>query len=217
MLTLLDDLGCEFQARVHMDATAAQGVIDRQGISKIRHLDVNALWLQEQLAREHAPISKVLGTKNGADLMTKNVAGPLMLEHCHRLMLEPREGRALKAAELQYLGRNARVARADEGMIAACERYAEGNRRDHWNSRGAEGKWIRIHSTPRRSLFTPCRVPRGPARPDLLDEQRTTEGTYADGSKFKIIDGWRQSGRAHRMLEQPWTGMTTFEISKTQN
>jgi hypothetical protein len=212
MLTLLDDLGCEFKARIHMDATAAQGVIDRQGISKIRHLDVNALWLQEQLAREYAPISKVLGTKNGADLMTKNVDGPLMLEHCKRLMLETREGRSLKAAELQSCGRPARVARAEDCMLAACERYAEGNRHDSWNSRGAEGRWVRIHSTPRRSLFTPCRVPRGPARPDLLDEHRVTEGTYADGTKFKIIDDWRQGGRAHRVLDQPWTGVTTFAV-----
>ena len=49
MLTLLDAFGSEYQARIHTDATAAQGVIDRQGISEIRHLDVNTLWLQEQV------------------------------------------------------------------------------------------------------------------------------------------------------------------------
>ena len=214
MITLLDDLGSEFQARIHMDATAAQGVIDRQGISKIRHLDVNALWLQEQLARERAPITKVLGTKNGADLMTKNVDGPLMTEHCKRLMLEPREGRSHKAAELQSFGKAARVARAGERTVATCEHYRDGNKEDHWNSRGAEGQWVRVHATPRRSLFTPCRVLRGPARPDLLGEHRTTVGVYEDGSKFRVVDEWRQAGRAHRLLEQPWTGMTTFEISK---
>ena len=213
LITLLDDLGCEFQARIHTDATAAQGVIDRQGTSKLRHLDVNALWLQGQLARERAPLTKVLGTKNGADLMTKNVEGPLLIEHCKRLMLEARDGRATKAAELQSCLHGVRAERAHDKMVAACERYSDGNRNDHWNSRGAEGKWTRVHSTPRRSLFTPCRVPRGPARPDLLDEHRTTEGTYADGSKFRIIDSWRQGGRAHRVLEQPWTGVTVLGSS----
>ena len=80
MITLLEDFGAEYSVRLHMDATAAQGVIDRQGISKIRHLDVNVLWLQEQLAWEKAPITKVLGTENVANLMTKNVEHPLDVE-----------------------------------------------------------------------------------------------------------------------------------------
>ena len=121
MLTLMGDFGCEYQCRIHTDATAAQGVIDRQGISKIRHLDVHTLWLQEQLARDYAPLTKVLGTKNGADLMTKNVDGTLLAEHCRRLMLEFREGRAVKAAELQTCTRRHRVDRAEDRMVAACE------------------------------------------------------------------------------------------------
>ena len=138
MLTLLDDVGSEYQARIHTDATAAQGVIDRQGISKIRHLDVNTLWLQEQLAREYAPLTKVQGAKNGADLMTKNVEGPLLLEHCRMLMLESREGRAGKAAELQSCLHGDRATRANDKMVAACERYASGNRNDNWQARGAD-------------------------------------------------------------------------------
>ena len=38
--TLLEDVGAHGKARLHIDATAAQGVVDRHGISKIRHLDV---------------------------------------------------------------------------------------------------------------------------------------------------------------------------------
>ena len=45
LITLMEDLGAEGTVRLHMDATAAQGVIDRHGISKIRHLDVNVLWI----------------------------------------------------------------------------------------------------------------------------------------------------------------------------
>ena len=210
LLTLLDDFGCDFTARLHMDATAAQGVIDRQGISKIRHLDVNVLWLQEQLAREYAPISKVLGTKNSADLMAKNVDGALRLDHCKRLMLESREGRSSKAAGLQSCSHTTRAERAEERMLAACERYSQGNRSDQWRSRGADGMWVRVHSTPRRSLFTPCRVPRGPARPDLLANIRRTEGVDAEGSKFIIEDDWRHGGNAHRVLNKPWTGTTVF-------
>ena len=42
-ISLAEDLGAEVFARLRMDATAAQGIIDRQGLSKVRHLDVNVL------------------------------------------------------------------------------------------------------------------------------------------------------------------------------
>ena len=255
LITLMEDLGADGTVRLHMDATAAQGVIDRRGISKIRHLDVNVLWIQEQLAREMAPISKVLGTENGADLMTKNVGADLIAKHCARLSLEFREGRATKAAGLQGLDRRdhdlagplslvsahppvgdllggkiggqmisegsagldhpadasaVRRDRAAERMTAACEHYSNGNRNDQWHVRGAGGSWVRVHNTPRRSLFTPCRVPRGPARPDLLSQVRRTVGTDANGQSFVIEDDWKDAGDAHRVLDLPWTGVTTF-------
>ena len=258
LITLMEDLGAEGTVRLHMDATAAQGVIDRHGISKIRHLDVNVLWIQEQLAREYAPISKVLGTENGADLMTKNVGADLIAKHCARLSLEFREGRSAKAAGLQCLDRRDsdlavplspvfahppvgvllggkiggrtiseglaglvspeetgverthRVERAAERMIAACEQYSSNNKGDQWHVRGAGGSWVRLHNTPRRSLFTPCRVPRGPARPDLLSQVRRTLGTDANGQSFIIEDDWKCADDAHRVLDLPWTGVTTF-------
>ena len=61
-MTFLEDPGTRGKARLHMDATAAQGVVDRHGIAKIRHLGVNMLWLREQLARDALPLSKALGT-----------------------------------------------------------------------------------------------------------------------------------------------------------
>ena len=171
---------------------------------------MNVLWLQEQLARERAPISKVLGTRNSADLMTKNVDGPLMLEHLKRLQLESREGRSAKAAGLQSCARGLRVERAAERQIAVCENYLEGSKIDHWSSRGANGMWTRVHSKPRSALFTPCRVARGPARPDLLDGYRVTKGIAANGEKFEIRDDWRDGRKSHRALDKPWVGITTF-------
>ena len=145
-----------------------------------------------------------------ADLMTKNVDAPLMIEHCRRLGVESREGRSTKASALQSCSRDERAARADERMLAACERYSDGNSSDYWRARGAGGVWTRVHATPRRSLFTPCRVPRGPSRPEILRAKRITEGVNASGEKFHIEDSWRDHDCAHRVLAQPWTGVTTF-------
>ena len=72
--TLLKDLGeTSSSIRMHVDATAAKGIIERKVLNKLRHIDLDVLWLQEQEARKLLPIHKVLGTENIADLMTKNL------------------------------------------------------------------------------------------------------------------------------------------------
>ena len=42
-----------------------------------------------------------------------------------------------------------------------------------------------------------------------------TEGVFDEsGEKFIIVDDWKNPKSAHRKLEGPWTGTTTFEIEK---
>ena len=48
MATLAKDMGKKVEIQLHIDALAAKGMIERKGLSKVRHLDVNVLWLQEQ-------------------------------------------------------------------------------------------------------------------------------------------------------------------------
>ena len=50
LITLFGDLGSNMEARLNLDATAAKGILERQGISKVRHIDVNVLWMQQQMA-----------------------------------------------------------------------------------------------------------------------------------------------------------------------
>ena len=45
------DMGSDVGITLELDATAAKGILDRQGIAKVRHIDVNCLWLQEQCAK----------------------------------------------------------------------------------------------------------------------------------------------------------------------
>ena len=66
---------------LHVDANAAQGIIDRHGLSKVRHLDVNMLWLQEHMIRDKVPLIKIPGPYHCADLMTKHVAADLIERH----------------------------------------------------------------------------------------------------------------------------------------
>ena len=42
------ELGWEYEPQVHSDAAASMGIAKRQGLRKIRHLDVKDLWVQAQ-------------------------------------------------------------------------------------------------------------------------------------------------------------------------
>ena len=40
MISLADDFGIELKIRLHVDASAALGILQRQGVGRVRHLDV---------------------------------------------------------------------------------------------------------------------------------------------------------------------------------
>ena len=214
-ISLSNDFGTDMYSRLHMDSTAARGIIDRQGLSKVRHLDVNLLWLQEQLARDRVPLLKVPGPENNADLMTKHLAEGMISKHAARMSLDFREGRSSKAANLQSVARVAkqdRQTKADEKLLSICENFQDGPGGDYWHTRGSDGVWVRVHATPRQALFTPAKVHRGPAHLDRLQCKRETVGVYDDGETFRLEDDWRITKQAHRILDKKWTGRTTFSV-----
>ena len=82
---------------------------------------------------------------------------------------------------------------------------------DSWDESGEHGRWVRVHRTPRRSLFTPHRVAGGPSASDCLSTKRVTKGTYIrSGISFEVIDDYSVEGDSHRMLEGAWLGITEF-------
>ena len=99
--TLLRDLGQhEPKVRMHLDATAARGIVERKGLSKVRHIDTDFPWLQEQAARRMLPLYKVPGTENVSDLMTKNMTAATILGYLQRMRLEYIEGMSDIAQQL---------------------------------------------------------------------------------------------------------------------
>ena len=53
------------------DSSAAKSFVGRRGLGKMRHLEIRDLWLQKEVGEGKVVVSKVLGTENPADLMTK--------------------------------------------------------------------------------------------------------------------------------------------------
>ena len=88
------DFGVHVDSLVLLDANAARGIIERKGLCKVRHLDTDHLWLQQQQARRLLPIQKVDGTTNIADLMTKHLNEANVGKYMTMLGCEFRDGRA---------------------------------------------------------------------------------------------------------------------------
>ena len=57
-VALADDLGIKLRVRLHIDAAAALGILERQGVGRVRHLDIDVLWLQEHPLRRVVEFTK---------------------------------------------------------------------------------------------------------------------------------------------------------------
>ena len=79
--TLREDLGESLSIVLQLDATAAKGILDRTGLAKVRHIDVNCLWLQKQRAKTLVPLVKILGEQKSADLITKHLTLLIIKRH----------------------------------------------------------------------------------------------------------------------------------------
>ena len=77
----LQDLGCSTKLMVCTDSSAAKGVASRKGLGKVRHVEVNQLWVQEKVGDGEVELKKVDGQSNLADALTKYVDGDSIMKH----------------------------------------------------------------------------------------------------------------------------------------
>ena len=112
ILSMMSDFRKTATIRMHVDASAALGVIQRQGIGKIRHLATSALWLQSQQLKRILKFHKILGAVNPADLFTKYVSRELMEQHIRNMSAEFRSGRAGATVQLHNVMRRLRQLKA---------------------------------------------------------------------------------------------------------
>ena len=69
--SVLEWLGYEVEWKLWFDSSAAKAMVLRDGIGKVKHLDVRALWLQAERAKNGLIVRQVAGEKNPSDLGTK--------------------------------------------------------------------------------------------------------------------------------------------------
>ncbi len=175
LISLARDFGIQLEGRVHTDASAALGIVSRQGLGKVRHLRVQYLWIQERVRKGDLAMKKVPGAENPADLLTKHLAAADMLRHTEDLCITLHNDRADAAPQLSGVSTVA----IDEG------RFLQEN-----------GLIIFEHERPRTTLMTPSRV-NGVAPLKALVAARRTRGVFIDnGEEFEIVDQWRAKASA---------------------
>ena len=68
---ILTFFGYSVHTVVATDSSAAKALALKQGVSRIRHLDTRALWIQDRVKSHNLVVCKRDGAKNPADLATK--------------------------------------------------------------------------------------------------------------------------------------------------
>ena len=197
LISLAGDFGLTIGAKIHCDANATLGIVNRQGLGKLRHLNVQYLWIQERVRNGDLSVTKVYGKENPADLMTKHLPALEMAKHSERINLETGTNRAETAPQLAYNLNN---------FEPTTQQRAKPETWQHTNN-----AVTMQHNKSRKDLYTPIGV-RGAPPLKSLATCRITNGEYIDdGSKFRIIDNWKSRNKS-KSLERRWIGSTTFLI-----
>ncbi len=91
MISLALDFGMYLDGKVHSDASAAIGMVNRTGAGKLRHVRVQYLWVQDKVRSGELGVVKVPGEENPVDLLTKHVDAHTLSRHVWRLGFEVTE------------------------------------------------------------------------------------------------------------------------------
>ena len=240
LMQLMQDFGESLSVTVQSDSTAAMAIVSREGLGRTRHIQVQYLWMQQEVAGGRVKVKKVDTKLNTADLLTKHLNADHLGEHLQTLGfrianvgkrdnilsltgggddwligLEDLEDRREELASLGLCDPNAdnRVPMGTgSSAVDVCE---DGTiRRDV--ARGllrrmtSRGYWIRVHKKLRRSAFTPMKVSRGPTSVDQVGEWRITLSRRCSDNSWTIRTDEWRRIDNPHEVTAPFCGFTAF-------
>ena len=116
------DFGESLHATVRTDSSAALAISQRVGLGKVRHIQVQYLWIQEKHADETLGMHKVKGELNPADMLTKGVPQEILNRHMRTTSLHPRGGMT------ENTGRQVGLIQLNGGVALESTRDSSGNK-----------------------------------------------------------------------------------------
>jgi len=166
-----------------MHADAAIGIVQRKGLNKLRHVELDVLWIQEQQARRLLPLRKVQGPRNPSGMMTKNVDQANIELYLDLLNLRFGTGRSDIAQQLHSMGENIDKARSkmESAKPISCKSVTDIHR-----SRTLHNIFASHPSAPvaelNRLRFENCRMPR----------------TEKEKAQYRHVHSWAKEGQDGR-------------------
>ena len=91
--SVLSDMGIETRIVINTDASAAKGIAPQKGLGKVRHIEVNQLWLQDKVGKGEIEVRKISGGSNIADALTKHVESDKIKRHIISIIVQVRNDR----------------------------------------------------------------------------------------------------------------------------
>ena len=58
--------GWNYEVRIQVDANATIGTLHRRGLGKLRHVEVQELWLQQEISKKKVFVTKIIGTESNS-------------------------------------------------------------------------------------------------------------------------------------------------------
>ena len=105
---MLEDLGIQTVIHMYTDSSAAKGIASRKGLGKVRHIEVNQLWLQDKVHSGNITLTTVTETKNYADILTKHASARVLEGHWQGLDHHIRKDRHSMMPTISVKGTSAR-------------------------------------------------------------------------------------------------------------
>ena len=68
---MMRDLGFALKPVLNLDAKASEHILHRQGIGKLKHIDVAYLWVQDEIRSQRLRVHRIRSEENVADLGRK--------------------------------------------------------------------------------------------------------------------------------------------------
>ena len=72
-------MGLDTLVDVYCDSSSARGISNRDGVGKVKHLDLKQLWSQERVQTGDLRILRIPRKDNAADALTHKLAGNELL------------------------------------------------------------------------------------------------------------------------------------------
>ena len=78
---MMFDLDSEVKPVLAIDAKATEHILHRQGIGKLKHIDVAYLWVQDEIRSQRLQVRRIRSEGNVADLGTKPLSRAVIAKH----------------------------------------------------------------------------------------------------------------------------------------